>query len=150
MKRISIAALLGFALLLSYYIAPGAAEEGASRIGTSTPTSAGVLITVTGKNYCLVCTLTNDTSSLANSTYANLNALHISQARDQEGRILQALAGKTLHYLPNKAGAPLLAGDKFRDQEISVTGLFFEAERALAVESFVPMDTTILSDRLAP
>ncbi len=95
-----------------------------------------VPVTVTGVNYGLLVTLAKDQVDGADKTCAALNALKVTEAKDADGEVIEELAGKTLHYLPNKASMALLMGKENRDKTVTVKGSFFKDAAVLAVSSF--------------
>ncbi len=135
MKRVSVFAMLAMALLLSYYVGQSEAEEGP--IVQAAPEAAvSVAVTITGKNYCLLCALAKGDVVGATHPFAKLNALKVTEAKGADGKVLAQLAGKTLHYLPNKNAEALLSGDTHAGKDLTITGRLFLAESTLAVESF--------------
>lgn len=127
MKKVFVAALLALALALPLALSTGFAAE---------HEEDGVAITVTGVNYCLLCHLAEDEAADAEHNYAKLNALKVQSAVNADGEAMDALVGKTLHYLPTENVLPLLAEDAHRDQVVAVSGVLFENASTLAVESF--------------
>ena len=131
MKKIAFVAMLVVAVLLSYSLPIVIAQESAEE---APPASVGV--TIVGQNYCLLGTLAKDEMPGANAAYALLNGLKVAEAKDVDGNVLADLVGKTLHYLPNKAGEPLLVGEQNQNKKVTLIGKLFKNESALLVESF--------------
>ena len=131
MKKIAFVAMLVVAVLLSYSLPIVIAQESTEE---AAPVSVGV--TIVGQNYCLLGTLAQDEMAGANAAYAMLNGLKVAEAKDVDGNVLADLVGKTLHYLPSKAGEPLLVGEQNQNKKVTLIGKLFKNESALLVESF--------------
>lgn len=99
--------------------------------------SVPIGVKVNGTNYGLLQTFAPHELATASSAYAKLNALRVLDAATADGAPLSELAGKTLYYLPVQNAQPLLAGEQHQDQNVTVIGRLFVAERALLVEEFV-------------
>ncbi len=127
MKKVFVAALLALALALPLALSTGFAAE---------HEEDGVPITVTGVNYCLLCNLAEHDAAEADNNYAKLNALKVQSAVCADGDAIEALEGKTLHYLPTETALALLADDAHRDQVVEVSGVWYQNASTLAVESF--------------
>ncbi len=133
MKKFAITTVLAVALILSYGVTVGYAQDGAE--AEAKPESVGVKIV--GVNYCVLCALANDEVAGANTSYAKLNALKVTEAKDVDGNVLADLVGKTLHYLPSKAAEPLLVGEGLAGKNVTITvGVLFKNENALLVEEY--------------
>lgn len=127
MKKVVIVTLASVALLLTYGVSVGLAQDSAEQ---------PVEVVVEGVNYCLLCDLAKDDVAAANSTYALLNALRVTAALDKDNNIIADLEGKTLHYLPTKEAEPLLVGEQNKDANVTVTGLYYKNAAAIKVVSF--------------
>jgi hypothetical protein len=97
---------------------------------------ASVAVTVTGTNYNLLGTLAKDQVAEADSAYAGLNALKVTEAKDADGKAIEGMAGKTLHYLASKAAKDLMVGEANQGKTVTVKGKVFTDACALLVESF--------------
>lgn len=131
MKKSLVIALTALAVVLSYgvsgVLAQGDAEQKA-------PESVGVKIV--GTNYCLLQTLAKSEMAAANSAYAMINALKVTEATGADGTAMPELVGKTLHYLPSKSAEPLFVGEAQQNKKVTVIGRLFKNESALLVEEF--------------
>ncbi len=92
-------------------------------------------VTLTGENYCLLCTLAKSEVANASAAYAHLNALKVTEAKDVEGNELSELVGKTVHYLPSKSCEDLMVGEKYAGKTVKVIGKLFKNENAVLVET---------------
>lgn len=97
---------------------------------------ASVAVTVTGTNYNLLGTLAKDQVAEADSALAGLNALKVTEAKDADGKAIEGLAGKTLHYLPSKSAKDLITGEANQGKTVTVKGKLFTDAGSLLVESF--------------
>ena len=129
MKRMMMI-LAGGAVLMAVVVAGvQAAEEAEAK-------PAGVPVTLTGKNYCLLSTLAKEAMSDANSSLASMNALEVTSAKNEAGEEMEGLKGVTLHYLPSKAAEPLLLGETNQGKTVTVKGTLFQAASSVLVVSF--------------
>ena len=135
MKKYVLVGMLAVTMLLSYGVSVGFAQDEAAE-EAAVKAEEPKAVTVTGINYCLLETLAKEEMAEANSTYALLNGLQVTEAQDSDGNAIPELAGVTLHYLPNKAGEPLLAGEQYQGSEAKVIGKWYKKANALLVESF--------------
>jgi len=122
---------IALAALLALAAAPIFAEEEAAE-----ETAAGIAVTIEGLNYNLLSTLAEDHVEEAPAEYAGINALKITTCTDGEGKVHEALAGTTVHYIPCKHSADLMVGATHAGATVTVKGTLFPAENALLVESF--------------
>ena len=134
MKKTALVALLAIAMLLSYSLPTVTAQEPAAAAEEAAPAAVGV--TIVGLNYCLLQALAKDEMAGANAAYAMLNGVKVTEAKDIDGKELPELVGKTLHYLPNKAGEPLLVGEQNQNKKVTIIGKLFKNESILLVENF--------------
>jgi len=128
MKRFAVVAALALTMVLSYGVSVAFAQDEKA--------PEGVIVAVTGQNYCLLTTLASDKAADANAAYASLNALKVTEALGVDGNAIAELAGKTLHYIPTKEAEPLLVGEENQGLTVTVQGKVFQNENALLVESF--------------
>jgi hypothetical protein len=87
------------------------------------------VLTVTGKNYCVACTLKSQGAKGSCSTKGCQHALRVKEAKDADGTVLEDMEGWTLHYLANDAAADYLKGHHY--EEVTVTGTVFQRERVI-------------------
>jgi len=130
MKKAIVALVLAVSIVLTLGIARVAARE----------TPDAVPVTVSGVNYGLLATFAKEELEEADETCAALNALKVTEAKDADGKVIEDLKGKTLHYLPSRAGAALLLGEKHRDQTVDVHGGLYPDAGILAVDGFTVDD----------
>jgi len=126
MKKFAVAATLAVAVVFAFSAVQVLAQDAPK----------AVPVTVTGVNYGLLATLAKDEVEGADETCAALNALKVKEAKDADGNVIEELKGKTLHYLPNKAGSALLMGKDNRGKTVTVEGKLFADAAVLAVDSF--------------
>lgn len=138
MKKIALIGLLAAAMLLTYSVSTVLAQEsaGAGEAAAEAKPPESVGVTVVGQNYCLLQALAKSEMAGANSAYALLNGLKVTEAKDVDGNALPEFVGKTLHYLPNKAGEPLLVGEQLQGKQVTIIGKLFKNESVLLVETF--------------
>ncbi|MBI1318534.1 MAG: hypothetical protein GC168_06260 [Candidatus Hydrogenedens sp.] len=98
--------------------------------------AASVAVTLTGTNYNLLDTLAADAKADAPAELAKINALKVSDAKDAEGKAIEGLKGKTVHYVPSAAAAALLSGDEQKGKKVTVKGKLFADANTVLVESF--------------
>jgi hypothetical protein len=110
-------------------------------VGFAQDDPAPVQLTLDGINYCLLCELSQADVAEANTAYASLNALKVSVAVDSDGKFLEEIEGKTLHYLPTKTAEALLVGEEFRGASVTVTAEYYKDAAAIKVVSFKTTDT---------
>lgn len=135
MKKYALIGLLAVTMLLTYGASVGfAQDEGAEAPAAKAEEPKAV--TLTGINYCLLETLAKEEMAEANSTYSMMNGLQVTTATDIDGNEIPELVGQTIHYLPNKAGEPLLAGEQYQGSEAKVIGKWYKKANAILVESF--------------
>jgi hypothetical protein len=128
MRKSMIAALaLGLVMALSVPVAIAADEAAAP---------AGVKVTLKGINYNVAQTLAKDATADAKPELAAINALKVSEATGEDGTAIDALKGKTVHYIANKAGEALIAGADNAGKGVTVKGTLFVDANAVLVESF--------------
>lgn len=126
MRKVIFAVTAALALVLGGAISTLAVD--------AAPTS--VEVTITGQNYGLISTLAKDEAANAIEAAAQLNALKVTSAKGADGKEIADLKGKTVHYLPVKAAADLMLGDKHQGKNVEVTGKLFKAEGVLLVGGF--------------
>jgi hypothetical protein len=85
----------------------------------------GVAVTLKGINYNLVEALAKGTTATA-----EVNALKVSEATGADGAAIDALKGKTVHYLATEAGKDNA------NKTVTVKGTLFADANAILVESF--------------
>lgn len=130
MKRVVIVTLVSAALLLTYGVSTGLAED-------NTTAEQPIEIEVEGVNYCLLSDLAKEDVAGANSTYADLNALRVGAARDKDDNQLPDLDKKTLHYLPTREAEPLMVGKQYQGADVVVSCLYFPSAAAIKITKIV-------------
>jgi hypothetical protein len=91
----------------------------------------GVAVTLKGINYNLVEALAKGTTATA-----EVNALKVSEATGADGAAIDALKGKTVHYLATEAAKALASGKDNANKTVTVKGTLFADANAILVESF--------------
>jgi hypothetical protein len=130
MKKLVLGTILCAALALA---APAVLAEEAAAAAEA---PASVSVTLTGTNYNLLEALAADTAAEAPAEYAKINALKVTAAADAEGKAIEGMNGKTIHYLPSAAAAALMAGADHKGKTVTVKGKLFAEANAILVESF--------------
>jgi hypothetical protein len=88
-------------------------------------------VQITGKNVNLVKTLCG-----ADAPAADGNALVVTEIVDADGKAIEDLKGKIVHYLPVEAAAPLRAGEANLDKVVVVKGVLYKNAQTIAVQEF--------------
>ncbi|HHT9118075.1 MAG TPA: hypothetical protein ACFYD1_05550 [Candidatus Hypogeohydataceae bacterium YC38] len=97
----------------------------------------GKEVTVYGTNYCLGCALKKTAGAKAQcSVYGHVHSLKIDKAVGADGKVIESLTGKTLHYLQNDQASPLIKGEQFHGAPVEVKGTVFEDSLTVDVDSF--------------
>jgi hypothetical protein len=97
----------------------------------------GKEVTIYGTNYCLGCALKKTAGAKAQcSVYGHVHSLKIDKAVGVDGKVVESLTGKTLHYLQNDQASPLIKGEKFHGAPVEVKGKVFEDSLTIDVNSF--------------
>ncbi len=96
----------------------------------------GVKVTIKGTNYNVASTLAKDATADAKPELAAVNALKVSEATGEDGKAIEALKGKTVHYIASKAGEALQTGADNAGKNVTVKGTLFVDANAVLVESF--------------
>jgi hypothetical protein len=97
---------------------------------------AGVKVTIKGTNYNVASTLAKDATADAKPELAAVNALKVAEATGEDGKAIDALKGKTVHYIASKAGEALQTGADNAGKSVTVKGTLFVDANAVLVESF--------------
>jgi hypothetical protein len=126
-KSILFSLVLGMAAAVSATVAL-AAEPAAA--------PAGVKVTIKGTNYNVASTLAKDATADAKPELAAVNALKVAEATGEDGKAIEALKGKTVHYIASKAGEALQTGADNAGKNVTVKGTLFVDANAVLVESF--------------
>ncbi len=134
MKKIALVALLSVALLLSYGVSVGFAQDAAEEAPAAAESAEPIGAKLTGTNYNLLKTYAKDEAAEANPSLALLNALKVTAAEDIDGNPLEGLVGKTVYYVPNAKAQGLLVAESMQDKEVVVIGMLHMAQRAIVVE----------------
>ncbi|MEE8190421.1 MAG: hypothetical protein V3T79_02365 [Candidatus Scalindua sediminis] len=93
-------------------------------------------LTLTGKNYCVGCSLKKAEGAAAQcSIYGHKHALKVEKAVDSKGKEISELKGATLHYLENDASVELFKGKKYHGENVSIIGNVHLDERVVDVKS---------------
>ncbi len=101
-----------------------------------------VAATVTGKNYCLHCSLVMADKPDAECGPESCSyALKVTEAKDADGKAIEALAGATLHYISGDAAQTLRSDSANFGKNVELKGTVFIAERAIDVA-----ESTIVAD----
>ncbi len=101
-----------------------------------------VVATVTGENYCLHCALVMaDKPDAECSPESCSYALKVKEAKDADGKVIEALNGATLHYISGDAAKTLKTDAGHFGKQVEVKGTVFIAERAIDVA-----EATIVAD----
>lgn len=124
-KLVMMASVLALAIAAVVPVAM-AAEEAAAPAAPK-----GVAVTVKGINYNLVDTLAKGTKAVE-----EVNGLKVSEATGADGKAIEGLKGKTLHYLATEAAAALAKGKDNAGKGVTVKGTLFADANAILVESF--------------
>lgn len=98
--------------------------------------AAGVKVTIKGTNYNVASTLAKDATADAKPELAAVNALKVAEATGEDGKAIDALKGKTVHYIASKAGEALQTGADNAGKSVTVKGTLFVDANAVLVESF--------------
>jgi hypothetical protein len=125
MKKFALHAMLALATAVAF--SAHAQEEGAAEA------EKPVEVKITGENYSLVATFGEGAQAAPN---AATNALKVIEVTGADGAAMPGLEGKTLHYLPLEAAAPLASGDENLGETVVVTGKLYREAAVLVVESF--------------
>ncbi len=101
-----------------------------------------VAATVTGKNYCLHCALVMADKPDAECGPETCSyALKVTEAKDADGNVIEALKGATLHYIGGETAKTLKTDTGHFGKTVEVKGTVFIAERAIDVT-----EATIVAD----
>jgi len=85
----------------------------------------GTHSTFDGKLVCLACTLKDEDGARAECR--NFGHIHALRTSD----------GKFISFLENKFSEDLFKGEKYRDQEISASGVYYPEGNMLDVQSYI-------------
>lgn len=96
----------------------------------------GIGVEITGKNVNLLKAVCGADTPEADSALGSMNALIVKEAKTSEGKDIEGLAGKLVHYLPVAAAAKLISGEENVDKMITIKGKLYKDATAIAVESF--------------
>lgn len=124
-KTILLALMLAVAVAGSVSVALAADE-----------TAPAGKITVKGINYNVAATLAKEATSDAKPELQAIHALKVTEATAADGTAIDALKGKTLHYISSKPAEPLQTGGPTSGKGVTVTGTYFADASAILVESY--------------
>lgn len=141
MKRIIFRGMLVLAMALSLGAfaaddAPAAPAPADAAAAPAPEAEKPLAVTVTGANYCLIAAYGGDAAKPAPNAQGFKNALKVATVAGADGKEIAGLAGKTLHYLPTEAAAPLSAGEENVGKTVTVKGQLYQDAGVIVVESF--------------
>lgn len=140
MKKFALHTMLALATTFAFTaFAQGQPAAGADAAKTDAPaaeTEKAVDVKVTGENYCLLGAYGGDAAKPAANAENFKNGLKVTEVKGADDKALEGYEGKTLHYLPTEAAAPLIAGEENVGKTVTVTGKLYPNAGVLVVESF--------------
>lgn len=95
-----------------------------------------VTVQVTGKNVNLVKAVCGEEAQELDPALGGLNALLVMEALDAEGKPIEGLAGKMLHYLPVATASKLIAGEENAGKVVTAKGVLYKDTMVISVKEF--------------
>ena len=105
-------------------------------ISTADDAAKPVSVQVTGMNVNLSKTLCGEEAPELDATYGGLNALIVKEALDADGKAIEGMVGKMLHYLPLATASKLMAGEENAGKGVTVKGLLYKDAMVIGVKEF--------------
>lgn len=105
-------------------------------VSTAEDAAKPVAVQVTGQNVNLVKTLCGEQAPELDATFGGLNALVVKEAFDADGKAIEGMAGKMLHYLPVAAASKLMAGEENAGKLVTIKGLLYKDAMVIGVNEF--------------
>ena len=127
MKRVTLVALISLVTLALAWSVSVAAQDDAAK---------GISVQVTGKNVNLVKAVCGDEAQELDPALGAMNALVVTEAVDAEGKAVEGLAGKMLHYLPVASASKLISGEENAGKGVTVKGILYKDAMVIAVKEF--------------
>ncbi|NLV45775.1 MAG: hypothetical protein GXY07_14900 [Candidatus Hydrogenedentes bacterium] len=127
MKRVTLVALISLVTLALAWSVSVAAQDDAAK---------GISVQVTGKNVNLVKAVCGDEAQELDPALGAMNALVVTEAVDAEGKAVEGLAGKMLHYLPVASASKLISGEENAGKGVTVKGVLYKDAMVVAVKEF--------------
>ncbi len=93
-------------------------------------------VQITGKNVNLVKTLCGEEAQELDAALGGLNVLLVKEALDADGKAIEGMAGKMLHYLPVAAASKLMAGEENLGKTVTVKGVLYKDALVVSVKEF--------------
>lgn len=125
MRRTSVVCLAGAVLFAVSILGGLVFAEGSESEGVN----KGMKVTVSGTNYCVACTLGKIGAVSQCSAVGHIHALRVKEVKTEDGKVLDGLKGKTLHYLYNERGKEYAQGH--HGEEVTFHGTLYEPQRIL-------------------
>lgn len=127
MKKVTLVALIACVVLALGWSATLSAQE---------ENAKGISVQITGKNVNLVKAVCGDEAQELDPALGAMNALKVKEATDGEGKAVEGLAGKMLHYLPVATASKLIAGEENAGKIVTVKGTLYKDTMVIAVTEF--------------
>lgn len=107
-----------------------------SSLAAQKASGEGISVQITGENKNLIKAVCGDEAQELDPALGAMNALVVTEAVDAEGKALEGLAGKMLHYLPVASASKLISGEENAGKGITVKGILYKDAMVIAVKEF--------------